>query len=66
MKSPKIRLQKLKMYENETEKFIELCNTHIMVHNLEHVIQTTHLQKNDCNLQKFMFIIFLKPGLTPL
>jgi hypothetical protein len=32
MKSPKIRLQKLKiskMYENETEKFIELCNKHI-------------------------------------
>jgi len=49
-RSPK-RSQKLKISKMyETEKFIELCNTHIMVHNLEHVIQTTHLQKNDCNI----------------
>ena len=49
-RSPKMsqKLKISKMYE--TEKFIELCNTHIMVHNLEHVIQTTHLQKNDCNI----------------
>ena len=36
--------------EIDSNTFIELCNKHIMVNNLDKVIKTTHLQKGNCNI----------------
>jgi hypothetical protein len=36
--------------EIDSDTFIELCNKHIMVNNLDKVIKTTHLQKGNCNI----------------
>ena len=36
--------------ELDSNAFIELCNKHIMVNNLDKVMKTTHLQKGNCNI----------------